>query len=89
MSSQSVPHVLDPDAAALPGSPPQFKAPKVMAYYTANMTSLLSRNNQLSYSYSYDKFGPQQMPIFGFNYIEHKLVEVLHLDYLSKHFPKK
>ncbi|KAI9509585.1 hypothetical protein F5148DRAFT_734618 [Russula earlei] len=58
----------------------KFKAPKAMAYYTTDTTSLLSWNNQFSYSYSYDEFGPQQMPIFGINFIERKLVEVLRLD---------
>ncbi|KAI9429254.1 hypothetical protein F5148DRAFT_1155249, partial [Russula earlei] len=58
----------------------KFKAPKAMAYYTTDATSLLPWNNQLSYSYDYDESGPQQLPIFGFNYIERKLVEVLRLD---------
>ncbi len=58
----------------------KFKAPKAMAYYTTDATSLLPWNNQFSFSYSYDAFGPQQMPIFGINYIERKLVEVLRLD---------
>ncbi len=57
-----------------------FKAPKAMAHYTTDPTSLLPWNNQLSFSYAYDEFGPQQMPIFGTNYIERKLVEVLRLD---------
>jgi len=51
-----------------------------MAHYTTDPTSLLPWNNQLSFSYAYDEFGPQQMPIFGTNYIERKLVEVLRLD---------
>jgi len=57
-----------------------FKAPKAMVYYTTDATSLLPWNNQFSYSYCYDEFGPQQMPIFGINYIERKFVEVLRLD---------
>jgi hypothetical protein len=57
-----------------------FKAPKVMIFYTTDATSLLPWNNQFSFSYGYDEFGPQQMPIFGINYIERKLVEVLRLD---------
>jgi len=57
-----------------------FKAPKAMIYYTTDATSLLPWNNQFSFSYGYDEFGPQQMPIFGINYIERKLVEVLRLD---------
>ncbi|KAH9952535.1 hypothetical protein BGW80DRAFT_1452225 [Lactifluus volemus] len=58
----------------------KFKAPKAMAYYTTNATSLLPWNNQFTFSYGYDELGPQQMPIFGINHIERKLVEVLHLD---------
>ena len=58
----------------------RFKAPKAMAHYTTDAASLLPWDNQFSYSYSYDEFGPQQMPIFGINYIERKLVEVLRLD---------
>ncbi|KAF8323456.1 uncharacterized protein EI90DRAFT_3076686 [Cantharellus anzutake] len=62
----------------------KFKAPKAMAYYTTDETSLLPWNNQFSFSYGYDEFGPQQMPIFGINYIERKLVEVLRLDVNGK-----
>ncbi|KAI0289048.1 hypothetical protein BC826DRAFT_639489 [Russula brevipes] len=58
----------------------KFKAPKAMAYYTTDATSLLPWNNQFSFSYGYDEFGLQQMPIFGTNYIERKFVEVLRLD---------
>ncbi|KAF8999238.1 hypothetical protein BDZ89DRAFT_726188 [Hymenopellis radicata] len=58
----------------------KFKAPKAMAHYTTEATSLLPWNDQFSFSYSYDELGPQQMPIFGINYIERKLVEVLRLD---------
>lgn len=47
----------------------KFKAPKAMAYYTTDATSLLPWNNQFSYSHGNDEFGPQQMPIFGINYI--------------------
>ncbi len=57
-----------------------FKAPKAMAHYTTDPTSLLPWNNQYSFSYYYDEFGPQQMPIVGINYIERKLVQVLRLD---------
>ena len=51
-----------------------------MAHYTTDAASLLPWNNQFTYSYGYDEFGPQQMPIFGINFIERKLVEVLLLD---------
>jgi hypothetical protein len=57
-----------------------FKAPKAMASYTTNSTSLLPWNNQLTFSYGFDEFGPQQLPLFGVSYIEHKFVNVLHLD---------
>jgi hypothetical protein len=60
----------------------KFKAPKAMAYYTTDVTSLLPWNNQFSFSCSYDEFGPQQMPVFGikYMYIGRKFVKVLHLD---------
>jgi hypothetical protein len=61
-----------------------FKAPKAMANYATDPTSLLPWNNQFSFSYSFDEFGPQQMPVFGISYIERKLVEVLYLDKENK-----
>ncbi|KAG5652214.1 hypothetical protein H0H81_005794 [Sphagnurus paluster] len=57
-----------------------FKAPKAMAHYTTDPASLLPWNNQFAFSYGRDEFGPQQVPVFGTNYIERKLVEVLRLD---------
>ncbi|KAF8344540.1 hypothetical protein F5887DRAFT_970436 [Amanita rubescens] len=62
----------------------KFKAPKAMTHYLTDATFPGSWNNQFSYSYCYDEFGPQQMPIFGINYIERKLVEVLRLDVAGK-----
>jgi hypothetical protein len=61
-----------------------FKAPKAMANYATDPTSLLPWNNQFSFSYSFDEFGPQQMPVFGVSYIERKLIEVLRLDKENK-----
>jgi hypothetical protein len=57
-----------------------FKAPKMMTNYIIDTTSLLPWNNQFSFTYGFDELGPQQMPLFEVNYIEHKLVEVLCLD---------
>jgi hypothetical protein len=57
-----------------------FKAPKAMASYTTDSSSLLPWNNQLFFSYGFDEFGPQQLPLFGVSYVERKLVSVLHLD---------
>jgi hypothetical protein len=57
-----------------------FKAPKMMTNYITDATSLLPWNNQFSFTYGFDELGPQQMPLFGVNYIERKLVEVLRLD---------
>lgn len=65
-----------------------FKAPKAMALYRTDPGSLLPWNNQFSFSYGFDEFGPGQFPRGGVNFIERRLVETIRQDTAGKKWEK-
>ena len=54
-----------------------FKAPKAMAAYQTYATSLLPWNNQFSFSYGFNEFSPESVPLPAANWIERELIRCI------------